>query len=182
MDGEWFFPSGGSLVWIRPHLKEITGGGNGPFPLGATDLVEEMSALLARRKRNAEKGSTVERERKEDKTGFRACDSWGLFNKYAWTDRKTLGKNKYSEWQHATCCLQVWFSEEKSQALWFIPQTKLCTLVTGQCQQSPDGAPGLGQRKQDSLDEMRKEFSQKKSSLMQSSQKGASQMLPRETN
>ena len=68
MDGECFFPTGGSLVWIRPYLKETTGGGNGPFPLGATDLVEEMSALLARRKRNAEKGSTVEREQKEDKT------------------------------------------------------------------------------------------------------------------
>ncbi|XP_038250737.1 protein enabled homolog isoform X10 [Dermochelys coriacea] len=41
--------------------------GNGPLPLGGSGLMEEMSALLARRRRIAEKGST-EPEQKEDKT------------------------------------------------------------------------------------------------------------------
>ena len=45
--------------------KRDTGRGKGPLPLEGTDLVEEMSALLARRKRIAEKGSTI--EQKEDK-------------------------------------------------------------------------------------------------------------------
>ncbi|XP_030413273.1 protein enabled homolog isoform X6 [Gopherus evgoodei] len=40
--------------------------GNGPLPLGGSGLMEEMSALLARRRRIAEKGST-EPEQKEDK-------------------------------------------------------------------------------------------------------------------
>nr|XP_048699273.1 protein enabled homolog isoform X4 [Caretta caretta] len=47
--------------------KTDTVRGNGPLPLGGSGLMEEMSALLARRRRIAEKGST-EPEQKEDKT------------------------------------------------------------------------------------------------------------------
>ncbi|XP_074944863.1 protein enabled homolog isoform X5 [Phalacrocorax aristotelis] len=47
--------------------KTDSGRGNGPLPLGGSGLMEEMSALLARRRRIAEKGST-EPEQKEDKT------------------------------------------------------------------------------------------------------------------
>ncbi|NXK65644.1 ENAH protein, partial [Sylvietta virens] len=47
--------------------KTDGGRGNGPLPLGGSGLMEEMSALLARRRRIAEKGST-EPEQKEDKT------------------------------------------------------------------------------------------------------------------
>ncbi|NXW72319.1 ENAH protein, partial [Hirundo rustica] len=46
--------------------KADSGRGNGPLPLGGSGLMEEMSALLARRRRIAEKGST-EPEQKEDK-------------------------------------------------------------------------------------------------------------------
>ncbi|NXV01647.1 ENAH protein, partial [Cettia cetti] len=46
--------------------KTDGGRGNGPLPLGGSGLMEEMSALLARRRRIAEKGST-EPEQKEDK-------------------------------------------------------------------------------------------------------------------
>ncbi|NWH82300.1 EVL protein, partial [Piaya cayana] len=46
--------------------KTDSGRGNGPLPLGGSGLMEEMSALLARRRRIAEKGST-EPEQKEDK-------------------------------------------------------------------------------------------------------------------
>ncbi|XP_050565736.1 protein enabled homolog isoform X1 [Cygnus atratus] len=47
--------------------KTDSGRGNGPLPLGGSGLMEEMSALLARRRRIAEKGST-EPDQKEDKT------------------------------------------------------------------------------------------------------------------
>ncbi|XP_061481034.1 protein enabled homolog isoform X3 [Rhineura floridana] len=47
-------------------LKTDTGRGNGPLPLGGSGLMEEMSALLARRRRIAEKGS-IEVEPKEEK-------------------------------------------------------------------------------------------------------------------
>ncbi|KAM5204846.1 protein enabled homolog isoform 7-T8 [Hipposideros larvatus] len=57
------FPSGGNSA----SSKTDTGRGNGPLPLGGSGLMEEMSALLARRRRIAEKGSTIETEQKEDK-------------------------------------------------------------------------------------------------------------------
>ena len=80
----------------------------------------------------------------------------------------------------------MWFSEGKSDLFDQRPYDSL---------HRPDSAPwlqgsagrvqteGLDQDrlKQDILDETRKELSQKKSSLMQSSRKWASQMLPRET-
>ncbi|XP_059533266.1 protein enabled homolog isoform X4 [Myotis daubentonii] len=63
------FPSGGSTVGVNSaSSKADTGRGNGPLPLGGSGLMEEMSALLARRRRIAEKGSTVEAEQKEDKS------------------------------------------------------------------------------------------------------------------
>lgn len=60
------FPSGGNTTGVNSaSSKTDTGRGNGPLPLGGSGLMEEMSALLARRKRIAEKGSTI--EQKEDK-------------------------------------------------------------------------------------------------------------------
>lgn len=44
------FPSGGTTVVVNPaSSKSDTGRGNGPLPLGGSGLMEEMSALLARR-------------------------------------------------------------------------------------------------------------------------------------
>lgn len=44
------FPSGGTTVGVNPaSSKSDTGRGNGPLPLGGSGLMEEMSALLARR-------------------------------------------------------------------------------------------------------------------------------------
>nr|XP_012422083.1 PREDICTED: protein enabled homolog [Odobenus rosmarus divergens] len=61
-------PSGGTTIGVNPaSSKSDTGRGNGPLPLGGSGLMEEMSALLARRRRIAEKGSTIETEQKEDK-------------------------------------------------------------------------------------------------------------------
>uniref|UniRef100_A0A8C2ULT7 ENAH actin regulator n=1 Tax=Chinchilla lanigera TaxID=34839 RepID=A0A8C2ULT7_CHILA len=63
------FPSGGSTTGVNAaSSKADSGRGNGPLPLGGSGLMEEMSALLARRRRIAEKGSTIEAEQKEDKT------------------------------------------------------------------------------------------------------------------
>ncbi|XP_057625414.1 protein enabled homolog isoform X5 [Chionomys nivalis] len=63
------FPSGGGTVGVNlASSKGDAGRGNGPLPLGGSGLMEEMSALLARRRRIAEKGSTIETEQKEDKS------------------------------------------------------------------------------------------------------------------
>ncbi|XP_006914341.1 protein enabled homolog isoform X7 [Pteropus alecto] len=62
------FPGGGNATGVNStSSKTDTGRGNGPLPLGGSGLMEEMSALLARRRRIAEKGSTIETEQKEDK-------------------------------------------------------------------------------------------------------------------
>ncbi|XP_060048413.1 protein enabled homolog isoform X2 [Erinaceus europaeus] len=63
------FPSGGNTIGVNlASSKTDAGRGNGPLPLGGSSgLMEEMSALLARRRRIAEKGSTVDSEQKEDK-------------------------------------------------------------------------------------------------------------------
>uniref|UniRef100_A0A8C9PMY8 Protein enabled homolog n=1 Tax=Spermophilus dauricus TaxID=99837 RepID=A0A8C9PMY8_SPEDA len=61
------FPSGGSTISVNSS-KTDTSRGNGPLPLGGSGLMEEMSALLARRRRIAEKGSTIESEQKEDRS------------------------------------------------------------------------------------------------------------------
>ncbi|XP_008057570.2 protein enabled homolog [Carlito syrichta] len=63
------FQSGGNAIGVNSaSSKTDTGRGNGPLPLGGSGLMEEMSALLARRRRIAEKGSTIETEQKEDKS------------------------------------------------------------------------------------------------------------------
>ncbi|OBS64326.1 hypothetical protein A6R68_07137 [Neotoma lepida] len=63
------FSSGGSTVGVNlASSKTDAGRGNGPLPLGGSGLMEEMSALLARRRRIAEKGSTIETEQKEDRS------------------------------------------------------------------------------------------------------------------
>ncbi|XP_006898124.1 PREDICTED: protein enabled homolog [Elephantulus edwardii] len=62
------FPSGGSTGGVNSaSSKTETGRGNGPLPLGGSGLMEEMSALLARRRRIAEKGSTIDTEQKEER-------------------------------------------------------------------------------------------------------------------
>ncbi|XP_006496713.1 protein enabled homolog isoform X15 [Mus musculus] len=62
------FPGGGNTGSVSlASSKADAGRGNGPLPLGGSGLMEEMSALLARRRRIAEKGSTIETEQKEDR-------------------------------------------------------------------------------------------------------------------
>ncbi|XP_042529389.1 protein enabled homolog isoform X2 [Dipodomys spectabilis] len=59
-------PGGGTATGVNPaSAKTDLGRGNGPVPLAGSGLMEEMSALLARRRRIAEKGSTIEAENEE---------------------------------------------------------------------------------------------------------------------
>ncbi|XP_069879351.1 protein enabled homolog isoform X11 [Dipodomys merriami] len=59
-------PGGGTAAGVNPaSAKADLGRGNGPVPLAGSSLMEEMSALLARRRRIAEKGSTIEAENEE---------------------------------------------------------------------------------------------------------------------
>ncbi|XP_021014123.1 protein enabled homolog isoform X6 [Mus caroli] len=63
------FPGGGNTGSVSlASSKGDAGRGNGPLPLGGSGLMEEMSALLARRRRIAEKVSTIETEQKEDRS------------------------------------------------------------------------------------------------------------------
>ncbi|XP_059838564.1 protein enabled homolog isoform X1 [Hypanus sabinus] len=60
--------SAGSIGSVLTPSKSETSRGNGaPISIGGTGLMEEMSALLARRRRIAEKGSVPEPDPKEEK-------------------------------------------------------------------------------------------------------------------
>ena len=129
--------------------KGDIGCGNGPLPVEGTDLVEEMSALLARRKRIAEKGSTIEttkRDKNEDSEPVTSkASSTVHLNR-----QENLGKERIQGMAASHLLFPDVILRRKirsfwPQALWLITQTKLCTLVTGRCRQSPDGGPGLGQ-------------------------------------
>ncbi|KAB0390447.1 hypothetical protein E2I00_001350 [Balaenoptera physalus] len=153
------FPSGGNTIGVNAaSSKTDTGRGNGPLPLGGSGLMEEMSALLARRRRIAEKGSTIETEQKEDKNKLLTIR----------TDKKTLGKSKYYEWQQVTCYFQL------------IITVVVVVVVEVEVDCIPKSAPssqpsangvqteGLDydRLKQDILDEMRKELTKLKEELI----------------
>lgn len=144
------FPSGGNTTGVNSaSSKTDTGRGNGPLPLGGSGLMEEMSALLARRKRIAEKGSTIEttkRDKNEDSEPVTSkASSTVHLNR-----QENLGKERIQGMAASHLLFPDVILRRKirsfwPQALWLITQTKLCTLVTGRCWQSPDGGPGLGQ-------------------------------------
>eukprot|EP00069_Balaena_mysticetus_P019317 bmy_12128T0 len=127
------FPSGGNNTGVSSaSSKTDTGHGKGPLPLGGSGLMEEMSALLARRRRTAEKGSTIETEQKEDKNE----DSEAVTSKASSAKRtNTTNGSKSSV-----------ISRRKSA-----PSTQ------------PRGTES--RRKQDILDEMRKELTKLKDEL-----------------
>ncbi|KAJ7396821.1 enabled [Pitangus sulphuratus] len=123
--------------------KTDGGRGNGPLPLGGSGLMEEMSALLARRRRIAEKGST-EPEQKEDKTLSRA-------EQY---ERK--GTNSKSE---------IWTDQQHIE---LCNDSKPKSTPTGQPSANGVQSEGLDydRLKQDILDEMRKELTKLKEELI----------------
>ncbi|KAJ8009142.1 hypothetical protein DPEC_G00085830 [Dallia pectoralis] len=129
-------------------------GGNGPLggAPGGGGLMEEMSALLARRRRIAEKGSSPEPEQRSDEGGegtitpkVSACSTPDMPRK-PWERTNTMNGSKSP----------------------VIGRPKITPTPTGS--QSANGVPTEGldydRLKQDILDEMRKELSKLKEELI----------------
>ncbi|XP_074845990.1 protein enabled homolog isoform X7 [Carettochelys insculpta] len=124
--------------------------GNGPLPLGGSGLMEEMSALLARRRRIAEKGST-EPEQKEDKTE----ESEPSTSKPSSTSTPELTRKPWERTNTVNGSKSPVISRPKS---------------TPSGQPSANGVQSEGldydRLKQDILDEMRKELTKLKEELI----------------
>ncbi|XP_033916368.1 protein enabled homolog isoform X6 [Pezoporus wallicus] len=130
--------------------KTDSGRGNGPLPLGGSGLMEEMSALLARRRRIAEKGST-EPEQKEDKTE----ESESSTSKVSSTSTPELTRKPWERTNTVNGSKSPVISRPKS---------------TPAGQPSANGVQTEGldydRLKQDILDEMRKELTKLKEELI----------------
>uniref|UniRef100_A0A8C8VNP6 Protein enabled homolog n=1 Tax=Pelusios castaneus TaxID=367368 RepID=A0A8C8VNP6_9SAUR len=158
-------PSGGA------SSKTDSVRGNGPLPLGGSGLMEEMSALLARRRRIAEKGST-EPEQKEDKTeesepstSKPPSTSTPELTRKPWERTNTVNGSKSpvisrreSPWKN----LNV--SENRSYDSLNRPKS----TPSGQLSANGVQSEGLDydRLKQDILDEMRKELTKLKEELI----------------
>ncbi|XP_075781406.1 protein enabled homolog isoform X9 [Pelodiscus sinensis] len=158
-------PCGGALS------KADSVRGNGPLPLGGSGLMEEMSALLARRRRIAEKGST-EPEQKEDKpeesepsTSKPSSTSTPELTRKPWERTNTVNGSKSpvisrreSPWK------SLIVSENRSYDSLNRPKS------TPSGQPSANGVQSEGldydRLKQDILDEMRKELTKLKEELI----------------
>lgn len=146
------FPSGGSTVGVNlASSKTDAGRGNGPLPLGGSGLMEEMSALLARRRRIAEKGSTIEVEQKED----RSEDSEPITSKASSTSTPEPTRKPWERTNTMNGSKSPIISRPKS---------------TPSSQPSANGVQTEGldydRLKQDILDEMRKELTKLKEELI----------------
>uniref|UniRef100_A0A8C9UNL4 Protein enabled homolog n=1 Tax=Spermophilus dauricus TaxID=99837 RepID=A0A8C9UNL4_SPEDA len=144
------FPSGGSTISVNSS-KTDTSRGNGPLPLGGSGLMEEMSALLARRRRIAEKGSTIESEQKED----RSEDSEPVTSKASSTSTPEPTRKPWERTNTMNGSKSPVISRPKS---------------TPSSQPSANGVQTEGldydRLKQDILDEMRKELTKLKEELI----------------
>ncbi|XP_038205303.1 protein enabled homolog isoform X5 [Arvicola amphibius] len=146
------FPSGGGTVAVNlASSKADAGRGNGPLPLGGSGLMEEMSALLARRRRIAEKGSTIETEQKED----RSEDSEPITSKASTTSTPEPARKPWERTNTMNGSKSPVISRPKSTPL---------------SQPSANGVQTEGldydRLKQDILDEMRKELTKLKEELI----------------
>ncbi|KAM6279225.1 protein enabled homolog isoform 3-T3 [Porphyrio hochstetteri] len=130
--------------------KTDSGRGNGPLPLGGSGLMEEMSALLARRRRIAEKGST-EPEQKEDKTEEPESSA----SKVSSTSTPELTRKPWERTNTVNGSKSPVISRPKS-------------TPTGQPSANGVQSEGLDydRLKQDILDEMRKELTKLKEELI----------------
>nr|XP_032634654.1 protein enabled homolog isoform X8 [Chelonoidis abingdonii] len=124
--------------------------GNGPLPLGGSGLMEEMSALLARRRRIAEKGST-EPEQKEDKIE----ESEPSTSKPSSTSTPELTRKPWERTNTVNGSKSPVISRPKS-------------TPSGQTSANGVQSEGLDydRLKQDILDEMRKELTKLKEELI----------------
>uniref|UniRef100_A0A8D0G4L3 ENAH actin regulator n=1 Tax=Sphenodon punctatus TaxID=8508 RepID=A0A8D0G4L3_SPHPU len=136
--------------------KTDAGRGNGPLPLGGSGLMEEMSALLARRRRIAEKGST-EPEQKEDKIVKLTRKPWERTNTMNGSKSPVISRRESPR-------KNLSVSENRSYDSLNRPKS----TQSGQPNANGVQSEGLDydRLKQDILDEMRKELTKLKEELI----------------
>ncbi|XP_065591874.1 protein enabled homolog isoform X4 [Cyrtonyx montezumae] len=150
--------------------KTDSGRGNGPLPLGGSGLMEEMSALLARRRRIAEKGST-EPEQKEDKTE----ESESSTSKASSTSTPELTRKPWERTNTVNGSKSPVISRRESPWKNLVSENRFYdslnrpkSTTTGQPNANGVQSEGLDydRLKQDILDEMRKELTKLKEELI----------------
>ncbi|XP_054676076.1 protein enabled homolog isoform X5 [Grus americana] len=151
--------------------KTDSGRGNGPLPLGGSGLMEEMSALLARRRRIAEKGST-EPEQKEDK----AEESESSISKVSSTSTPELTRKPWERTNTVNGSKSPVISRRESpwknllasENRFYDSLNRPKSTPTGQPSANGVQSEGLDYErlKQDILDEMRKELTKLKEELI----------------
>ncbi|XP_051470510.1 protein enabled homolog isoform X5 [Apus apus] len=151
--------------------KTDSGRGNGPLPLGGSGLMEEMSALLARRRRIAEKGST-EPEQKEDKTEESesstskvSSTSTPELTRKPWERTNTVNGSKSPVISRRET---PWKNLLASENRFYDSLNRPKSTATGQPSANGLQSEGLDydRLKQDILDEMRKELTKLKEELI----------------
>ncbi|XP_010114142.1 PREDICTED: protein enabled homolog isoform X1 [Chlamydotis macqueenii] len=151
--------------------KTDSGRGNGPLPLGGSGLMEEMSALLARRRRIAEKGST-EPEQKEDKTEESesstskvSSTSTPELTRKPWERTNTVNGSKSPVISRRE---SPWKNLLASENRFYDSLNRPKSTPTGQPNANGVQSEGLDydRLKQDILDEMRKELTKLKEELI----------------
>ncbi|XP_069708827.1 protein enabled homolog isoform X3 [Phaenicophaeus curvirostris] len=151
--------------------KTDSGRGNGPLPLGGSGLMEEMSALLARRRRIAEKGST-EPEQKEDKpeesessTSKVSSTSTPELTRKPWERTNTVNGSKSPVISRRE---SPWKNLLASENRFYDSLNRPKSTSTGQPSANGVQSEGLDydRLKQDILDEMRKELTKLKEELI----------------
>ncbi|XP_063247191.1 protein enabled homolog isoform X1 [Prinia subflava] len=151
--------------------KTDGGRGNGPLPLGGSGLMEEMSALLARRRRIAEKGST-EPEQKEDKTEESESSSSKVsststpeLTRKPWERTNTVNGSKSPVISRRE---SPWKNLLASENRFYDSLNRPKSTPTGQPSANGVQSEGLDydRLKQDILDEMRKELTKLKEELI----------------
>ncbi|KAM9195441.1 protein enabled homolog isoform 5-T5 [Mergus octosetaceus] len=151
--------------------KTDSGRGNGPLPLGGSGLMEEMSALLARRRRIAEKGST-EQDQKEDKTeesesstSKASSTSTPELTRKPWERTNTVNGSKSPVISRRE---SPWKNLLVSENRLYDSLNRPKSTPTGQPSANGVQSEGLDydRLKQDILDEMRKELTKLKEELI----------------
>ncbi|XP_066172379.1 protein enabled homolog isoform X5 [Sylvia atricapilla] len=151
--------------------KTDGGRGNGPLPLGGSGLMEEMSALLARRRRIAEKGST-EPEPKEDKAEESESSSSKVsststpeLTRKPWERTNTVNGSKSPVISRRE---SPWKNLLASENRFYDSLNRPKSTPTGQPSANGVQSEGLDydRLKQDILDEMRKELTKLKEELI----------------
>ncbi|XP_057230855.1 protein enabled homolog isoform X2 [Malurus melanocephalus] len=151
--------------------KTDSGRGNGPLPLGGSGLMEEMSALLARRRRIAEKGST-EAEQKEDKMEESESSSSKVsststpeLTRKPWERTNTVNGSKSPVISRRE---SPWKNLLASENRFYDSLNRPKSTSTGQPSANGVQSEGLDydRLKQDILDEMRKELTKLKEELI----------------